>query len=263
MEEGQRLVLLDQVKDWCADSRTKVTVKPVIDLNADVDTDAYAQVEVSAPAARWSPTRRRISSTTSESGRVASTATPERGTSSPVRCRRTTRLALRGPRTPLVTGPLVEPAEQGVQVDLEHEDVVEQVDEVREVAGAAAEEGHGRTVVGDQLADPTDVPEVVLVQGGVDRPPGRRVSLVGEVGVTVDGVVTASPQLVAHGGLPGPGHALDQVVADAHGRSITATGEQNATRESPLSPARRSAAARSRAPRGTSRARCRGSRSSR
>ena len=36
MEEGQRLVLLDQVKDWCRDSRTKVTVKPVIDLNADL-----------------------------------------------------------------------------------------------------------------------------------------------------------------------------------------------------------------------------------
>ena len=41
LEEGQRLVLLDQVKDWCRDSRTKVTVKPVIDLNADLSTPAY------------------------------------------------------------------------------------------------------------------------------------------------------------------------------------------------------------------------------
>ncbi|WP_457192207.1 DUF222 domain-containing protein [Nocardioides sp. P5_E3] len=41
MEEGRRLVLLDQVKDWCGDSRTKVTVKPVIDLNADLSTSAY------------------------------------------------------------------------------------------------------------------------------------------------------------------------------------------------------------------------------
>jgi hypothetical protein len=41
MEEGQRLLLLDQVKDWCADSRTKVTVKPVIDLNATLSTPAY------------------------------------------------------------------------------------------------------------------------------------------------------------------------------------------------------------------------------
>ena len=41
MEEGQRLVLLDQVSDWCGDSRTKVTVKPVIGLNADLAAPAY------------------------------------------------------------------------------------------------------------------------------------------------------------------------------------------------------------------------------
>ncbi|MGF9759013.1 DUF222 domain-containing protein [Microvirga sp. 0TCS3.31] len=41
MEEGQRLVLLDQVRDWCGDSRTRITVKPVIDLNADLATPAY------------------------------------------------------------------------------------------------------------------------------------------------------------------------------------------------------------------------------
>ena len=41
LEEGQRLVLLDQVKSWCADSRTKVTIKPVIDLNTQLTTDAY------------------------------------------------------------------------------------------------------------------------------------------------------------------------------------------------------------------------------
>jgi hypothetical protein len=41
MEEGQHLVLLDQIKDWCADSRTKVTIKPVIDLNAQLSTTAY------------------------------------------------------------------------------------------------------------------------------------------------------------------------------------------------------------------------------
>ena len=36
-----RLVLLDQVRDWCADSRTKLNIKPVIDLNTDLHTDAY------------------------------------------------------------------------------------------------------------------------------------------------------------------------------------------------------------------------------
>ena len=36
LEEGQRLVLLDQVKAWCGDSRTKVTIKPVIDLTTEL-----------------------------------------------------------------------------------------------------------------------------------------------------------------------------------------------------------------------------------
>ena len=54
IEEGQRLVLLDQVKDWCGDSRTKVTVKPVIDLNADLSTPAY-EVPGPDPRAGHSP----------------------------------------------------------------------------------------------------------------------------------------------------------------------------------------------------------------
>ncbi|MCP3421565.1 HNH endonuclease signature motif containing protein [Nocardioides pinisoli] len=41
LEEGQRLVLLDQIRSWCADSRTKVTIKPVIDLNTQLHADAY------------------------------------------------------------------------------------------------------------------------------------------------------------------------------------------------------------------------------
>ena len=30
------------MKHWCGDSRTKITIKPVIDLNADLSTPAYA-----------------------------------------------------------------------------------------------------------------------------------------------------------------------------------------------------------------------------
>ena len=41
MEEGRRLVLLDQVRSWCGDSRTKITIKPVIDLDAELSTPAY------------------------------------------------------------------------------------------------------------------------------------------------------------------------------------------------------------------------------
>ncbi|GAA5116664.1 hypothetical protein GCM10023339_25850 [Alloalcanivorax gelatiniphagus] len=41
LEGGQRLVLLDQVKAWCADTRTKVIIKPVIDLNTTLSTPVY------------------------------------------------------------------------------------------------------------------------------------------------------------------------------------------------------------------------------
>ncbi|WP_210502444.1 HNH endonuclease signature motif containing protein [Nocardioides xinjiangensis] len=42
LEERQRLLLLDQVRSWCGDTRTKVTVKPVIDLNTDLTAPGYA-----------------------------------------------------------------------------------------------------------------------------------------------------------------------------------------------------------------------------
>jgi hypothetical protein len=41
MENGQRLVLLEQIQSWCADSRTEVTIKPVIDLNTRLTAQAY------------------------------------------------------------------------------------------------------------------------------------------------------------------------------------------------------------------------------
>jgi 5-methylcytosine-specific restriction endonuclease McrA len=41
LEEGQRLILLEQVRSWCGDSHTSVVVRPVIDLNARTSTPAY------------------------------------------------------------------------------------------------------------------------------------------------------------------------------------------------------------------------------
>ena len=42
LEEGQRLILLDQLRSWCGDSRTKITVRPVIDLNQPKTATGYA-----------------------------------------------------------------------------------------------------------------------------------------------------------------------------------------------------------------------------
>ncbi len=41
LEEGQRLVLLEQVTAWCAQSRTRVTIRPVIDLNTTLSAPGY------------------------------------------------------------------------------------------------------------------------------------------------------------------------------------------------------------------------------
>lgn len=41
LDKGQRLLLLDQVKDWCAASHTEVRVLPVIDLDDELTTTGY------------------------------------------------------------------------------------------------------------------------------------------------------------------------------------------------------------------------------
>jgi hypothetical protein len=41
LEEGQRLVLLQQVKEWCGDSHTRVLVKPVIDPDQHIWVPGY------------------------------------------------------------------------------------------------------------------------------------------------------------------------------------------------------------------------------
>ena len=42
LEEGQRLILLEQLRSWCGNSRTKITIKPVIDLNQAKSAPGYA-----------------------------------------------------------------------------------------------------------------------------------------------------------------------------------------------------------------------------
>jgi hypothetical protein len=41
LENRQKLLLLEQIQSWCADSRTKVTIKPVIDLNQQITAPGY------------------------------------------------------------------------------------------------------------------------------------------------------------------------------------------------------------------------------
>ncbi len=128
-----------------------------------------------------------------------------------------------------------EPAVQRLEVDLEDEDRVEQLDEPRGVAGAAAEEGDRLVPFGDHRAHPVHVPEVVLVAAVLGRLPGLGITLVGQLGVTVDGVHPSPAQLAAHRGLAGARDALDEVVPDAHPWTLASRRAQLSTRGSVFS----------------------------
>jgi hypothetical protein len=41
MENGQRLILLEQLRSWCADTHTRVTIRPVIDLNTPLTAHGH------------------------------------------------------------------------------------------------------------------------------------------------------------------------------------------------------------------------------
>ena len=110
---------------------------------------------------------RRISSTTWASGEIAF----------PLLC------------AELVLWSLIESPIQSAQVDLQDEDFVEQVLELRKVPRASAEERDALSLVGDQSSDSVHVPDVMPVRRHVVRRLTRfRVSLIGQVGVTIDGV---------------------------------------------------------------------------
>jgi hypothetical protein len=91
----------------------------------------------------------------------------------------------------LVFRPLIESPVQSVQIDLQDEDPVEQVEEFRGVSRAAAEEGEALILVGDQGSDSVHRPDVMPVRRHVIRRLTRfRVPLIGQVGVTIDGVIS-------------------------------------------------------------------------
>jgi hypothetical protein len=112
-------------------------------------------------------------------------------------------LALRRPSAKLVRRSLLEPSPQRLKINLKDEDGVEQVDERGEVPGAAAEERRRLVLVGRQGSDLFDAPEMVLVGPSRHLSPGGWITLVGELAVTVDGLVAATLQLIADRRLAG------------------------------------------------------------
>jgi len=123
-------------------------------------------------------------------------------------------------RSPLVLRALVEPPVQGVAINVEDEHLVEQIDELREVARASAEERDGFLMVCHQSPNSPHVPDVVLVRSGIGRFTSFGVALVRKFPIAVDGLVAAPVQFCAYRGLPRSGYAFDEIVADTHRGSI-------------------------------------------
>lgn len=149
---------------------------------------------------------------------------PVLGMSALVLCSRTMRSRSDCFEPQLVLWSPVEPSLQAVEIDVEDEDFVEQIDELGEIAGAAAEEGDVLVPVGDQALHSTHVPDVVLVRCATCGLTSLRIALKGQFPITVERVVATSVQLSAHRGLASAGNAFDQVVAHAYRSSINPHG---------------------------------------
>jgi hypothetical protein len=128
--------------------------------------------------------------------------------------------AFSGSRAPLIIRSLVQPLDQCVYVDVKDEHTVEQVNERRKVPRTPAEEGHRFVAVSDQGLDRLYAPNMVFVRMAVRRCAGLWVALVRKFRITVDGVVAASLQLLAHGCLAGARNAFDEEVGSAHWSTV-------------------------------------------
>jgi len=140
--------------------------------------------------------------------------------------------AFGGFRTPFA-GSAVEAVVQGCEVDFEHEDRVEEGDEALAVACAAAEEGGGVGLVGDEGADLVLIPDVVAGDeiriGAVLRThervqpcAGDGIALIGQCPVAMHGVMAAPLQFGGGCGLAAAGAAFDEIIPDAHFRLVFA-----------------------------------------
>lgn len=116
----------------------------------------------------------------------------------------------------------IEALQERVAVDGQDEDGVEELDEGRVVARAAAEERGLYAQVGYERSYLCHVPQVVVMAAGLHRCAGGRVAAVGQLTIAMDGMVATPEQLVAHRGLAAGGYAFDEIVLPAHRRRLVA-----------------------------------------
>ncbi|MGF6230023.1 hypothetical protein QFZ27_003978 [Inquilinus ginsengisoli] len=98
------------------------------------------------------------------------------------------------------SGPPGKPPVQRVDIDFGNEDPVKQIDKAGKISGAAAEEGNRVALIRDQGFDFVDIPNMVLMHKAIQRFTSLRITLIRQLPVTIDGVVTAPSQFFTHRG---------------------------------------------------------------
>ena len=126
--------------------------------------------------------------------------------------------------------PPIQSSVQGLNVYIEHENLVEKVQEFVEIARAATEEGGRMGGVGSNSADLVDTPDPVGVSpNDAIRACGWSceclarlgVADIGQDPVTMDDMVASPLQFGSDRRFPSAGTAFDQIVLDSHRRRLS------------------------------------------
>ena len=128
--------------------------------------------------------------------------------------------------------PPIQSSVQGLNVYIEHENLVEKVQEFVEIARAATEEGGGMGGVGSNSADLVDAPDPVGVSpNNAVRAFGwpceclarLGVADIGQDPITMDDMVAPPLHFGSDTHFPSAGTAFDQIVLDSHSRRLSWT----------------------------------------
>jgi hypothetical protein len=105
---------------------------------------------------------------------------------------------------------------QGVEINIQNKDRIEEVDKMMKVSGAAAKEKHCNAFIRNQCFDFADIPDVMLVARPRQRFARLRIPLIGQGAITMNGMISTPQKLIAHRGLAAARNTFNQIISNAH-----------------------------------------------
>ena len=119
-------------------------------------------------------------------------------------------------RFPVIFRSLVKPPVQGVKVDFKDKTRSNRSTNFEKIPRTTAEKCYRLILVGDQGFYSIYMPDVVLVRCAIRRFTSFRITLMSQLGVTIDGIVAAPLQLFADRSFAGAGNAFNQIISNGH-----------------------------------------------